>query len=80
MVIPIVVGAFVLRTVAVLVLRRRHAGAAAWVDRWWTWLPLAVAAALLLVLTPWWLAVPVVLAVGIGIALHDPRPAARGRA
>jgi hypothetical protein len=38
----IIVAAFLLRTVLVLALERVAPGAAACVDRWWVWAPLAV--------------------------------------
>ena len=39
--LPLVAVAFVVRTVAVVVLRRRRPGAAGAIERWWLWLPLA---------------------------------------
>ena len=41
-VVPLVALAFAARTVAMLALRKRRPGAAAAVDRWWTWAPFAV--------------------------------------
>ena len=39
--LPLVAVAFVVRTVAVVVLRERRPAVAAAVERWWLWLPLA---------------------------------------
>jgi hypothetical protein len=39
--VPMVAVAFLARTVAVLLVRRRWPKAAAGVERWWLWLPLA---------------------------------------
>jgi hypothetical protein len=46
--VPVVVAAFLVRTVAVLLVRRRWPQVAAAVERWWLWLPLA---AVLIVVT-----------------------------
>jgi hypothetical protein len=46
--LPLVAVAFLARTVAVVLMRRRWPKAAAGVERWWLWLPLAV---VLIVLT-----------------------------
>jgi predicted lysophospholipase L1 biosynthesis ABC-type transport system permease subunit len=43
-------AAFLVRTTAIAVLRRRHADAADAVDRWWVWTPLVVVLMLLVVL------------------------------
>jgi hypothetical protein len=40
--LPVTAAAFVVRTALVALLRRRSPTAAAAVDRWWTWTPLAV--------------------------------------
>jgi hypothetical protein len=50
--VPVVVAAFVVRVIAVAVLRRRHPAAAAFVARNWTWLPL-LAVVVLLMLWSW---------------------------
>jgi hypothetical protein len=62
----LVAATFAVRTVLVLALRRRHPGAAAAVDRWWAWVPLAVVLVVMVVTAPllgiplavataWWL-------------------------
>lgn len=52
LVLPLVVAAFVVRVVAVALLRERHPEAAAFVARNWTWLPM-VAAVVLLTMWSW---------------------------
>lgn len=64
-IIPLVVVAFVARTVAILALRRRRPEAADAVDRWWVWAPFAAVLAV-------YVAVAVVLIVAVpplGIAI-----------
>jgi hypothetical protein len=66
----IVVAAFVLRTVLVLALRPWAPRAAAFVDRWWVWSPLAV---ILIATTLWipWLGLVAALAAVI-VIVRDP--------
>ena len=52
LVIPIAVAAFVVRTVLVLALQRLAPNAAAFVDRWWPWVPLLVVLVLLFLVHP----------------------------
>ena len=40
--VPVALGCYVVRTILVLGLRRRAPRAAAAVDTWWAWVPLAV--------------------------------------
>jgi hypothetical protein len=47
--LPIVLVAFALRTIAASALRRRHPEAAAWIDRWWVWTPFVTVLGLALV-------------------------------
>jgi hypothetical protein len=66
-VIPLTAVAFVLRTIAVAGLQRRHPNAADAVNRWWLWAPLVVALPILvvvLVIVTW--NVPLL---GIGFAI-----------
>ena len=55
LVIPVFIVAFVVRTLAIVVLRPRHPNAADAVNRWWVWTPLIVVlilgAALLAIIT-----------------------------
>lgn len=47
--IPVTAAAFLVRTIAIAGLRRRHPDAAEAVDRWWVWAPLVVVLVLLIV-------------------------------
>jgi hypothetical protein len=49
LILPLVVEAFVVRVVAVALLRERHPEAAAFVGRNWTWLPMLTVIVLLTV-------------------------------
>ena len=68
-VLPLFLAAFILRTVAVLALKRRWPGVADEIDRWWVWAPFAVVltifAALLVIVT---IAVPI-LGIAASIAM-----------
>jgi hypothetical protein len=67
--VPLVVLAFVLRLVAVPLLRRRSSDAAIFVERYWAWLPLVLMFMLLAVYV-WPLALLLAVAVGIGLVVQ----------
>ena len=48
-IVPIVVIAFLVRTIVVYTMRNRRPNAAAAVDQWWTWAPLAAVVAAFIV-------------------------------
>jgi hypothetical protein len=50
--VPVVIASYLLRTILVLLFRRSAPRAAAFVDRWWAWAPLAVLLVLLTVTHP----------------------------
>jgi len=50
--LPLALAAFLLRTVAVLLLRGRWPAAAAAVERWWLWLPLVAVLVVVTVAAP----------------------------
>jgi hypothetical protein len=50
--VPLVLVAFLVRTLAVLVLRRRWPAGAAAVERWWLWLPLVAVLVVVTVAEP----------------------------
>ena len=50
--LPVVVVAFLVRTVAVVALQRRWPAGAAAVERWWLWLPLVAVLVVVTIVNP----------------------------
>jgi hypothetical protein len=74
LIIPLVLVAFILRTVAILAVRKRWPGVAEDIDRWWLWTPfvvvLAIFVALLVFLTKALPLVGIAVAIGALFALY----------